>query len=336
MTIKVALLGAGRMGCVHAAHLAAMPGVEVALVADPDPEAARRAGQLARSQRVSADPLAALDEPGLDAALIATPTPTHAAYVRRAAGRGLAVFCEKPVALDLGETLQVHELLRRSALPFQIGFQRRFDPGYREAKRRLEAGQLGQLEQFRSVGRDPEPPPLAYLRGSGGIFLDQAVHEFDLARYLVGEVEQLQAFGAVRVDPRIAELGDVDTAITVLRFRDGTLGVIENSRRAVYGYDVRTELFGSLGKLVVEALPKTPLLAFGEGGVVQDHYWFFVDRFKEAARLELEAFFLALQQGRPPSPDVEDALQALRLALAARRSQQEVRPVSLSEIPGAP
>lgn len=330
--LGVALLGAGRMGREHAVNLASIPGVRVVAVVDRDLAAAETARRLARAERVARDAEAVLGDPAVDAVIIVTPTDSHADLIEGAARHGKAIFCEKPVALTLERTRQALATVEAAGAAFQIGFQRRYDPGYASARARLDQGALGQIDQFRAVGRDPAPPALEYLRVSGGLFLDQAVHEFDLARFLVGEVEEVHAWGAVRVDPRIGELGDVDTATTLLRFHGGALGVIENSRRAAYGYDVRTEVFGERGKLVVDATPRTPVWHYREGGLEADHYHFFMDRFRDAYRLELDAFFGALTAGRQPSPGPKDALESLRLAVAATRSLREGRPVRLEEV----
>lgn len=331
--LRMALLGAGRMGQVHAELLASIPEVQVVAVADPARENAERGAFLARAERIYLDPMEALGDPGVEAVVIATPTPTHAPLIREAAERGKAIFSEKPVALDLASTEEALRAVETFGVPFQIGFQRRFDPGYSEARRLLEEGALGRVEQFRAVGRDPAPPPLDYLRVSGGMVLDMSIHDLDLARFLVGEVEEVVAWGTVLVDPRIGEIGDWDTVTILLRFVNGALGVVENSRRAVYGYDIRTEVFGERGKLVVEALPKTPLYRFGPLEEVRmDHYHFFTDRFREAYRRELQAFARGVLSGTPLSPGPREALESLRLALAATRSLREGRPVRVREV----
>ena len=331
-TFGVALLGAGRIGTEHARNLAGIPQARVVAVADPNLIAAESAKVLARGERVYADPKDAIADDEVEVVIVCTPTPTHAPLTELAARAGKAVFCEKPIALELSETLRVMALVDETGIPFQIGFQRRYDVAFAEAKRRIEAGALGQLEQFRAVGRDPAPPPLEYLRISGGIFCDQAIHDIDIARFLVGEVSEVSVWGASRVDPRIGEMGDADTVTSLLRFENGALGVIENSRRAVYGYDVRSEIFGSGGKLVIDATPKTPLWQFGERGVTSDHYYFFMDRFIDAYRLELQAFFAALEAGTKPTPGTKDAVESLRIALAMTRSLIEKRPVRLEEL----
>jgi myo-inositol 2-dehydrogenase / D-chiro-inositol 1-dehydrogenase len=331
-TFGVALLGAGRMGMEHARNLAGMPQARVIAVADPNLEAAELARVLARGERTYARPEDAIADPAVEVVLICTPTPTHAPLTELAARAGKAVFCEKPIALDLAETLRVMAIVEETGIPFQIGFQRRYDVAFADAKRRIEAGALGQLEQFRAVGRDPAPPPLEYLKISGGIFCDQAIHDIDIARFLVGEVEEVSVWGAVRVDPQIAEIGDADTVTSLLRFENGALGVMENSRRAVYGYDVRSEVFGSGGKIVIDATPKTPIQQFGVGGVNTDHYYFFMDRFIDAYRIEIAAFFASLESGMEPTPGPRDAIESLRIALAMTRSLHEKRPVKLSEM----
>jgi myo-inositol 2-dehydrogenase / D-chiro-inositol 1-dehydrogenase len=330
--IAVALLGAGRIGQEHAKNLAALPQVEVVVVCDPRIEGAEAVRPLVRAKDVTPSPEEAVNRKDVDAVIICTPTDTHAALIEAAAETGKAVFCEKPVALDLTRTQQALATVAEKGVPFQIGFQRRFDSGYAEAKRRIEAGVLGRLDQFRTVGRDPAPPPKEYLAKSGGLFLDQAIHEFDIARFLMGDVIEVSAWGTVRFHPDAEEFDDIDTATTLLRFASGALGVVENSRRAVYGYDIVTEAFGENGKIVIQAEPKTPLREYNKDGYRLDHYHFFMDRFGPAFRAELEAFFQAVSNGKPPSPGPNDALESLKIALAATRSLKEGRSVKLTEI----
>ncbi|HEY0789739.1 MAG TPA: inositol 2-dehydrogenase [Chthoniobacterales bacterium] len=330
--ISVALIGAGRIGQEHARNLASFPDVTVAVVCDPRREAAELARPLARARDVSESAEEVLNRDDIAAVVICTPTDTHADLIGAAAATGKAVFCEKPVALDLDRTQRALRMVAEKGVPFQIGFQRRFDTGYAEAKKRLDAGALGRLDQFRAVGRDPGPPPKEYLANSGGLFVDQAIHDFDLARFLMGEVSEVQAWGAVRFNQDAAEMGDVDTATTLLRFANGALGVVESSRQAVYGYDIVTEIFGEKGKLVVQAEPKTPLRHYHRQGYQMDHYHFFMDRFGPAFRAELNAFFNAVATGTSPSPGVQDAVDSLKVAVAATRSWKENRPVKLTEV----
>jgi myo-inositol 2-dehydrogenase / D-chiro-inositol 1-dehydrogenase len=330
--IGVAFLGVGRMGETHLRNLNGIPGVKVVVVADPRLEAAERGKAICGAEEAMTDIAKAIEHPGVDALVIVTPTNTHAHLLELAAHAGKAVFSEKPIALDLAETTRVVEVIRERNIPVQLGFMRRFDPGYARAKQKIDQGELGRIELFRALSRDTYPPSLEFLLGSGGIFLDMAVHDLDLARFLVGEVEEVQAWGTVLVDAKFAEAKDADTAVTLLKFVNGALGVVETSRHSNWGYDIRTEVAGAVGKVVIEAPQKTPLLFAKDFSSSFDHFENFPDRFEAAYRLELESFFSALQKGEPPSPGPQEALETLRLALAAAMSWRENRPVKVVEI----
>lgn len=331
-SIGIAFLGVGRMGETHLRNLLGISGVKVLVVADPRREAAERGRAFVGAEQALTDVDEAITYPGVDAVVIVTPTDTHARLLELAAHAGKAVFSEKPIALDLAETARVVKLIQDRGISVQLGFMRRFDPGYARAKQKIEAGDLGRIELFRALSRDTYPPSLEFLMGSGGLFLDMAVHDLDLARFLVGEVEEVQAWGTVLVDQRFAEASDADTAVTFLKFANGALGVAETSRHSNWGYDIRTEVAGAIGKVVVEAPQKTPLLFAKDFNSSFDHFENFPDRFELAYRLELEAFIGALLAGRKPSPGPEDALETLRLALAVTKSWRENRPVKVSEI----
>ncbi len=331
-TIGVAFLGVGRMGETHLRNLVGLSGVRVVAVADPNREAAERGKAISSAEVALTDIEKAITHPGVDAVVIVTPTETHARLIELAVNAGKAVFSEKPIALDLSETNRVVRLAQERGASVQIGFMRRFDPGYARAKARIEAGELGKLETFRALSRDTYPPSLNFLKSSGGLFLDMAVHDLDLARFLVGEVEEVQAWGAVLIDDRFSQAGDVDTAMTLLRFENGVLGVTETSRRSNWGYDIRTEVAGAIGKVIVEAPQKTPLLFAREFSSTFDHFENFPDRFEKAYQLQLQSFFKDLQEGKRPSPGPEDALETLRLAIAVTTSWKERRPVKISEI----
>jgi myo-inositol 2-dehydrogenase / D-chiro-inositol 1-dehydrogenase len=331
-TIGVAFLGVGRMGETHLRNLAGLSGVRVVAVADPNGEAAERGKVLANAEIALTDIETAVTYPGVDAVVIVTPTETHARLIEIAVQAGKSVFSEKPIALDLAETSRVVRLTQEKGASVQIGFMRRFDPGYARAKARIIEGELGKIETFRALSRDTYPPSLNFILSSGGLFLDMSVHDLDLARFLVGEVEEVQAWGSVLIDERFAQANDADTAITLLRFKNGVLGVVETSRRSNWGYDIRTEVAGSIGKVVIEAPQKTPLLFARDFASSYDHFENFPDRFDKAYRLQLESFFQDLQAGRKPSPGPEDALETLRLAIAVTKSWRERRPVKVSEI----
>lgn len=231
-TIGVAFLGVGRMGETHLRNLVGLSGVRVVAIADPNREAAERGKAISSAEVALIDIEKAITHPGVDAVVIVTPTETHARLIELAVNAGKAVFSEKPIALDLAETNRIVRLAQERGALVQIGFMRRFDPGYAKAKARIEAGELGKLETFRALSRDTYPPSLNFLKSSGGLFLDMAVHDLDLARFLIGEVEEVQAWGTVLIDERFSQAGDVDTAMTLLRFQNGVLGVTETSRRS--------------------------------------------------------------------------------------------------------
>ena len=331
-SIGVAFLGVGRIGRTHLQTLAGIPSARIVVVADLNPAEAEHGREIGRAGRATTDALDAINDPAVEAVVIVTPTSTHASLIEAALRAGKAIWSEKPIALDLAETTRVVRLWHETGVPVQMGFMRRFDPGYVRAKELIESGELGRVEQFRAYSRDTYPPPAKFIRDSGGSFLDMSVHDFDLARFLVGEVEEVSAWGSNVIDKRFEEAGDVDTAVTMLRFRNGALGVVEMSRRSAWGYDIRTEVAGALGKVVVEAAQKTPLTWSRRFGFEGDHYENFPDRFEVAYRLEFDAFFRTLAAGGTPTPGPEDALETLRLALAAKRSWLQGRPVRVDEI----
>ena len=330
--LRFAVIGAGRIGALHAAHLAgSVPGAELAAVVDTNLAAAERAA--GRGAYATDDLERVLADGRIGALLIASPTPLHAPQISSAARAGKAIFSEKPVALDVADTRAALAAVEAARVPFQIGFQRRYDPGFARARALVEAGAIGRVEMFRALACDPEPAALDYLRTSGGIYKDMTIHDLDIARFLCGEVDEVSALGASLVDPRIGELGDADTSVLTLRFRSGALGVIQNSRRAAYGYDVRTEVQGERGKIVVENERATPVWIYAPGGVAGDYYHWFVDRFRDAYRLELQAFVEAVRAGRAPTPGAVDALESLRVAEAATGSLRAGRPVRLAGVP---
>ena len=330
--IGVAVLGAGRMGQTHIRNMAAIPNAHVVVVADPDDAAAERGRVLARADRASTDPLAAIHDPAVEAVVIVTPTSTHAPLIEAALRDGKAVWSEKPIAQDLAETQRIVDLWRSVDVPVQLGFMRRFDPGYVRAKQMIDAGELGRIEQFRALSRDTFPPPLEYLLSCGGSFLDMSVHDLDLARFLVGEVEEVRALASVLFDDRFAKADDWDTSLITLQFGNGAFGVVETARHSEWGYEIRTEVAGAAAKVVVDAGQKTPATTMRRFGFEGDLYESFPDRFEIAYRRELEVFFEDLAAGRTPRPGPEDALETLRLALACVRSWREGRPVRLDEV----
>lgn len=332
--MRIALLGAGRIGQLHARLLIGTPGVAGVIVAD---DAGQRAAALAAEVGAT---VASSIEAGLrsaDAVVIAATTSAHAGLIRAAIGCRLPIFCEKPLADDLATSLGLATEIERSGVPFQLGFQRRFDPGYREARRLVASGALGTVYAVRLAGHDPQPPPEAYIPDSGGLFRDFSIHDFDILRWLTGsEVAEVYADGAVRGFPVFAKYGDVDTAVATLRMVDGTLAVLTVARHDPLGYDVRAELFGSLDSISVGLGPRTPMrsvepsVAAPAGPAWTD----FVARFEPAYAAELSEFVRVARSEVTSPCTARDGVAALRIAEAATLSLREHRPVRLEEISG--
>lgn len=333
--LKVGVLGAGRIGRFHAGNLVRwIPEAEVVAVADVVGEAAHRCAQEFGILKAYDDPGKLLSDPTIEAVLICTSTDTHPDLIVAAAKAGKHIFCEKPIALDLREIDRALSAVKENGVKLMVGFNRRFDPNFAKAKELLSLGVIGRPEILRITSRDPAPPSLDYIRRSGGIFLDMTIHDFDMACFLLGdEVVEVYAAGETLVDPRIKEAGDVDTAVITLRFRSGALGVIDNSRRATYGYDQRVEILGEKGMIRVEnPRPHTVTVwnASGEDGSTL--FSFFMDRYTEAFVQELRAFVSALLEGKDPPISGEEGRKPVVLALAAKKSLEEKRPVSPAEV----
>lgn len=317
--LAVALIGAGRMGAAHAHVLQTVLDVTITHVCDPTLDSARHLSDAIKAKPLT-DLAAVLDDPSVEAVIITTPTPTHADLVERCAAVGKAIFVEKPIADTIEAGQRVVEIVLRTGVQCQVGFQRRYDPAYVETKHRIDNGELGRLEGFRGVSRDPAPPPLKFLLSSGGIMVDMGIHDLDSARYLLGEVRQVYCTGSVLVEPVLAKHGLFDTAVATLQFMNGALGTIEVGLRTAYGYEIRAEVLGELGKIHIEKEQRHHLVQYGADGVRHDYPQHFPDRFPEAYAAEIRAFAENVRQGRPVSPNAEDALESLRLALAAQRS----------------
>lgn len=318
--IRFALFGAGRIGAMHAANLAAAPGARLTCVYDP--AAAAAAALAARyGARAVSDVAVALD--GVDAALIASSTNTHVDLIVAAARAGKAVFCEKPIDLSLERVAQCREAVRGCGVPIQIGFNRRYDPSHRRVRDLVAAGAIGALHQVIITSRDPEPPPLSYVRVSGGLFRDMMIHDFDLARFVLAEEPvSITAAGSVRITPEIAALGDVDTAMVLLTTASGVQCHINCSRRAAYGHDQRLEAHGSAGMACSEnrRADQTRLYTSASAGAPAALLRPFAERYAAAYRAELADFIDAAATGREPAVTFEDGRRALVLAEAALQS----------------
>jgi len=332
--IRVGVLGTGRIGRLHAELIARrVPGLELAGVYDADADAARRvADRLGVTLFHSAADL--LESPRVGAVAVCTSTDTHAALVIAAAEAGKPVFCEKPISLSLAEVDHALAAVEQSAVLLQVGFNRRFDPGHRSVRDAVASGAIGDAHLVRISSRDPTPPPIDYVRVSGGIFLDMTIHDFDMARFVTGsEVEQVFARGEVRIDPAIGEAGDFDTIAATLRHADGTLTLIDNSRRAVYGFDQRLEAFGANG-MATSANP--PLhegsLLTAEGARSSRLSDVFSERYAASYVAEREALAAAVARGQPSQVNGAEGRAALAIGLAAARSAREGCTVTVAEI----
>ena len=330
--MRIALLGAGRIGQVHGRFLATQAAISEVIVADVDEQRAREAAA-AVGGRVAADVESALD--AADAVLVAATTDAHARLVTMAVERQLPVFCEKPLAFDLDETERLVDMIERAGAIVQVGFQRRFDPAYQEARRLVETGALGTVYLVRLIAHDHEPPPDAYIPVSGGLFRDSSIHDFDALRWVTGlEVAELYAVGSVRQFPVFARYDDVDTGAVLLQMTDGTLGVLGQTRHDPRGYDIRMEVIGSKDAVTVGLSTSTPIRSLeADAPAMSGPPWMsFISRFEIAYQAELSAF-LEVARGERPSPcTARDALEAMRVSVAATRSRAEHRPVRLSEI----
>jgi myo-inositol 2-dehydrogenase / D-chiro-inositol 1-dehydrogenase len=327
--IRFALFGAGRIGRVHADSIDVHPRAELAWVYDPIESAALEVGK--RYGAATAPTVdAAMDDPSVDAVVIASATPTHVDLLTRAVRAGKAVLCEKPIDLDLARVDRCWVEIAALNPTVMVGFNRRFDPSFREVHDRIAAGDIGRLEQLIIVSRDPAPAPREYLAVSGGLFRDMTIHDFDLARFFLGEVVEVYATGANVVADYIAELGDIDSAVVVLRRADGALCHITNSRHSVFGYDQRLEAFGSAGMLSVGNQHPTSVRHSNATHTesAPEYLNFFLDRYTPAYRAELDHLITAMEQGNQPSPGFADGREALALADAALeslRTRQTVR-----------
>ncbi len=334
-SINLGLIGAGRIGRLHAENLATrISGARLVGVADVNLTAAQALASQLHVPLATADPRELLDTPGIDAVAICSATDTHAELIQEAAARGKHIFCEKPIDLDLGRIRQALEAVSRAGVKFQVGFNRRFDPSFAKARELVAAGKIGAIHLVRITSRDPAPPPLSYVKVSGGIFLDMAIHDFDMVRFLSGsEAVEVFAMGDALVNPEIASVGDVDTCVVTLRLKNGALATIDNSRQAVYGYDQRVEVFGSAGMVAVSN--RTPdnhvLLNATEVSSAKPQH-FFLERYQEAYVAELQQFVDCVRNNGTPSVGGRDGLMAVVLGLAARKSLEENRPVKVDEI----
>ncbi|MFP4068224.1 MAG: inositol 2-dehydrogenase [Spirochaetaceae bacterium] len=334
-TIRFGVIGAGRIGRLHIEHLMRrIPEATVTVVSDVVREAAEAAAAQFDVPRAEVEAEELIHSPDVDAVVVCSSTDTHASFITEAARAGKHVFCEKPIALELDEIDGALGAVHDAGVKLQIGFNRRFDANYRRVRDRIEAGDIGTLHVVHIVSRDPAPPPAEYVKVSGGIFLDMTIHDFDMARYLTGdEPETVYAVGGVRVSPEIGNAGDVDTALTTMTFRNGAYVTIDNSRRAVYGYDQRAEAFGSGGMVRIDnEYENNAVLATGRAVERDLPVNFFMERYIESYITELRAFVEAVREDAPVPVSGLDGRIPIVMGYAAKKSLAEGRPVRVDEI----
>ncbi len=333
--IGIGVIGTGRIGKLHIEHLSQnIPEAELAAICSLDTKTAENLAEQFNIPKVTSDYPTLLTDSQIDAVVVASSTDSHVEICQAAAEAGKHIFCEKPIALDLEQIDEILAVVEKAGMKFQVGFNRRFDASFRWVREAVASGEIGEPHILHITSRDPAPPPIEYVKVSGGIFLDMTIHDFDMARYLIGnEVVEIFAVGCVRVDPKIGEAGDIDTALITLRFQNGVLATIDNSREAVYGYDQRVEVFGSKG-MITAGNPLTDTVTFSgsAGSRTASPPYFFVERYKETYLSELRAFIRCIQEDTQPPVTGADGRAPIVMGYAALKSLRENRPVLLSEI----
>jgi len=336
MGIRIGLIGAGRMGMVYAQTLAfSVAEADLVAIADAQPAAAQQAAARTGVANWYADYRELLDQKDIQAVVIASSTSTHVELVKAAAAAGKEIYCEKPLAMDLPGCDEAIQAARSAGVRLMVGLMRRFDPAYMLAKQKIEEGVIGRPVMFKSLGRDPKRTSLEFARreNSGGLILDMGVHDFDQARWLMGsEVYRVQTEGGCLAYPELQEVGDIDNAVINLKFTNGALGNIDVSRNAVYGYDIRTEVLGTDGGLLIGKDRQTDTLIMTRQGVLHDTVPYFMERFGSAYANEIREFIASIVEDRQPAVTGEDARAAAAIGIAATRSLDEDRPVLVAEV----
>jgi scyllo-inositol 2-dehydrogenase (NAD+) len=333
--LNIGLVGLGRLGRIYARDLATrIACTRLAAIADVSAEAVEHVGREFDVPRTYTNPEHLVADESVDAVVIVTPTATHAEMTRIAAEAGKAIFCEKPLSITLDQAVAMRRDVERTGVFFQLGFMRRFDRGFAAAKEKLLSGTIGDAVVFKSSSRDPFPPSVEYAdpRNSGGLIIDMGIHDFDLARWYMGDVESVQAIGGCLAYPELGAVGDIDNAVISLTFTSGRLGVIDITRNGIYGYDINTELLGTQGTLRIGYLRETPLFVMTKSGVAHDTVPYFMERFRDAYTAQLENFAQNVLQGRKPPITVEDGVEVLRVAIAATRARESGQKVSVASI----
>lgn len=333
--LNIGIIGAGRIGRVHAESLAfRLPESHIVAITDVSLVAAEQVAARCGIARIAESSAEILADPEIQAVLICSSTDSHAGLITQAARAGKHIFCEKPIAFRVEEIDAALWAVKQAGVKLQIGFNRRFDANFMRVRQAIQSGEIGAPSMMHIISRDPGPPPLEYIKVSGGIFTDMTIHDFDMARFLIGdEVEEIYTAAGVMIDPEIGKLGDFDTALIVLRFRNGVIGTIDNSRKAAYGYDQRVEVLGSKGKIATEnCYPNQAVVSTGQNVYSDLPLNFFMERYQASFTSELESFVTAVLEDKPTAVTGLDGRTPVLMAIAARRSIDERRPVRLDEI----
>lgn len=332
----VGVIGAGRIGKLHIENLLRkVPDISLKIVSDVNVDDKLKQWADERGVlKLTTDTNEILTDPEINAIIIASSTDTHTRYIQEAAKAKKNIFCEKPIDVDIDRIKKTLEVVKNERVKLMVGFNRRFDRNFMRVHEAVVSGQVGSPQIIKITSRDPAPPPIEYIKVSGGLFLDMTIHDWDMARYQAGsEVEEVYASGAVLVDPAIGKAGDIDTAVAVLRFKNGAIGIIDNTRQAVYGYDQRVEILGSKGCVLADnEATNTVRIYTAECINIDKIPYFFLERYMESYANELKYFFDCLQNNQDPTPSGEDGLQDVLVAMAAQKSFKENRPVKISEV----
>lgn len=333
--LNIGIIGAGMIGKVHAENLAyRIPEANPLIIADINEKAARETAARCNIPKMTTDYQEILADSEIDAVVICSSTDTHARIIGEAAQAGKHIFCEKPIDFSLAKIDQALALVNKAGVKLQIGFNRRFDANFARVRQAITSGEIGEPHLLHIISRDPEPPTPEYVKTSGGIFMDMTIHDFDMACFLIdSEVEEIFAYGGVRIDPEIGKAGDLDTVLILLKYADGTLGTIDNSEKAAYGYDQRVEVFGSKGAIqIANNYPNSATISTGESIHRELPLYFFVERYVDSYIAEMRAFVRAVLEDKPTPVSGADGRLPVVMALAARKSYDENRPVRLAEI----
>lgn len=332
----VGVIGAGRIGKLHIENLLRkIPDIKLKAVADINLNAQMKEwAEMVGIPKITKDTNEIFKDSEIDTVVITSSTDTHAKFIQEAAKAKKQIFCEKPIDTNVKRIKDTLAVVKKEGVNLMVGFNRRFDRNFMRVHETTASGQIGTPQIIKVTSRDPAPPPIAYIKVSGGIFLDMTIHDWDMARFQAGsEVDEVYASGAVLIDPDIGKAGDIDTAVAILKFRNGALGIIDNSRQAVYGYDQRVEVFGSKGCVMADNEPTNTVKVYTAENTNMDKIpYFFLERYMESYTTELKSFFECLKNNKAPSPNGEDGLQNVLVAIAAQKSYTEHRPVKISEI----